>query len=1437
MDSLRPAESDRASDVSLCLDEEAPLETVLNTEEAEELSQSLKEVVDTEDVKPKLQCLLSNPDFSMVTVQCEDSGIHWETSSSRCSTPWASEASTTSDVYSMESSSAGTPPGKVIFILDEGKLRRKKVRPSSSAKFARQSAHHKKSVDNPKQSADNMRDSFKQALEKAKRHLSTHTEEAGNTDSTTRSTDVLVSDAPKPELRSENIPQEEQPEPAVADCSNVSTEETVTQSECVGTEPEYTAQNPIIKCDSAVSATCPPKNVPEKQIMKTVKQPRVQNTINTTKYKGRIPQSLVETKPEVLSSKHDIDSYPPYVLLEISSVLENVAKLCNPTKDPLSQNHVNDPPTTQSNVFSIVSDGSEILNILAPDLISSVDQEASKAMEDKLEYLEENPMLIPKQLCNEDDISPTNIYEEHDEKDNETIKEDVKNGIPDNIDNTNPDKTTNEIDYFEKFTLVDNKIPIEPGFKTLNDEYEIGHVTIEQHGLSVESEPTNDDSDSYLLQSLDESFYGVSVNEDTIISQPPSEKSRLEEDMEKRDKGVKTNGISLFNPDEGVLTKSFFFPTSYPINPELLEEPPALAFLYSDLYEQARGCKTIDGHDQSDAESTTSVATFHSRISDDDGTGIYFEKFNLKDEIPEGAGKPEEEYFYSEEDSEEDEFLSYEDLPRESSLDKDHLQSTKHKKDTSTLPKIDWSEPSKTDDSVLLLDETLTTALLRESLDNRQNVDDAVEESFDRKQKINIEVSDYEQKGNKLQYKQDVQLDDKANLVNDTNKVSPPEEEPIPMITEQERLGDDEEIAESLDYVIISQDDLEDDDISLKEITFDDQDSLGHEDDLFLDATQEFHSEHEEVGFEVVEHEQKPAEPPEAPQEEDNSQIDTYCNMCKIPIVPIDEILSDHKDHDVTTLDNAVNLMKSNLEDLLERLQESSLKTEDFVTRVEALFNDVEKNCAEAEKCLAEENEKMVEKVVAQHKEKRESFEEIKKMKMDYLYDQMVSFQQNVDTAKEILEKAVKDMDEPDSVVFLNTHNDINSRLLSAIENTLSLDKIPSAFSIFDHLAANSSKADQKPVTHAPALQTPKVKLQEPCTATSNSITVYWTVNEKDVIEFFQVYCMEEPQGNRDDNGLLEEYRVTVKESFCILEDLEPDKIYSVWVMAVNSTSCSLPSDKSVFRTAPSTPVIKAEDCTVCWDTAVIRWSTAHPESTDSFTLEWCKQYSSEGEGLRSVSGIKDQQLRVTLQPGENYFFYVKAANTFGSSEQSEAALISTKGTRFHLLRDTAHPALELSPDGTVISIAEKKEITGIPLVLGELLPAKGRHYWEMTVTECSSYSVGATFHPSPEELALTQDSTSWCMQRSSSSTSFSYKFLHNDLRSEVHLTEPPVRVGILLDYRKGGLSFYNVQKGQLLFTFRHKFTEAAHPTFALEAHGEIHFHTGIELPHFAKHS
>uniref|UniRef100_A0A8B9N3E3 B30.2/SPRY domain-containing protein n=1 Tax=Accipiter nisus TaxID=211598 RepID=A0A8B9N3E3_9AVES len=86
----------------------------------------------------------------------------------------------------------------------------------------------------------------------------------------------------------------------------------------------------------------------------------------------------------------------------------------------------------------------------------------------------------------------------------------------------------------------------------------------------------------------------------------------------------------------------------------------------------------------------------------------------------------------------------------------------------------------------------------------------------------------------------------------------------------------------------------------------------------------------------------------------------------------------------------------------------------------------------------------------------------------------------------------------------------------------------------------------------------------------------------------------------------------------------------------------------------------------------------------------------------------------------------------------------------------------------------------------------------------------------------------SWCMRCCPTQTS---------VMSDVHVTEHPARIGILLDYSDGRLLFFNAERGLVLFTIRYKFTDAAHPTFALEKAGALTLHTGMELPEFVKHS
>ncbi|NXP36546.1 CMYA5 protein, partial [Leiothrix lutea] len=1147
----------------------------------------------------------------------------------------------------------------------------------------------------------------------------------------------------------------------------------------------------------------------------------------------------------------------------------------------------------QKDLFNIISEGYEILNIHAPTHISSVDQEESKHMPDKLEYLETNPSFRRKlveddqgaltsgrtteisessllgkaasheliEVVKEDDVEET----EENQEENSLLPENNNYGKLD------PNNGTADMDYFEKYTLIDDKSPIKPQFESrisLSPVTEDPNESMEEAKSFEESTEVDTLEEFSLLEDVDEVFYGSTKGESKTQSYADASKPLpLQKSLDSSTKSVtnvedewKSPGTPLFDSEEGVLERSLLFPTTVaPVNPELLEEPPALSFLYKDLYAEAVGEKTKD-ETPSDEDSGNSNASFPSRNSDtDDGTGMYFEKYILKDEIPRISAWSSENK--QKQGSGDVPYVKTEVLSERGVVERDKFQADSNIQATICKPMHAIPFGSRT---VLLGAGTDTTEQREEENIPVERTEELPEQSSQQgySHQVDYQGAAYQEVSAKQEEWQDI------TAVPQMEKYVPyvraPTEESVddqftqehlscvptiqqtenPDLQREEQHRDVyEDFAESMDYDVITQEELLQDEISSQftheELLFEDRDSFDHAADSYEfvnEPEQRTPVELEDSGFVVMYPEKSATNIPqvESPQRElKKTQVDTYCYHCKCPISAIEKLFGEHKDHEVTTLDDAATKMKDRLSKLLAALEEKSMKIEAFVSDIELRFNSVEENCKKNADLLEKQNEEMLKKVVAQYDEKSENFEEVKKMKMEYLYEQMVNFQQTVDSAKETLETTVKETDEVDGFVFLNVNLCfLPIRLLSAMDTTLSLEKVPSAFSLFEHYADSPGQSNQHSLQHVAVPQTPTVIPQEPNSATSTSIAVYWAVNEGDTIDCFQVYCMEELQASKDAGALVEEYRVTVKESHCVLEDLEPDRCYSVWVMAVNGTGCSLPSEKAIFKTAPAVPTIKAEDCTVCWDTATVRWR-ADSLSAESFILEYCRQHSPEGEGLRSFAGIKKPELKVSLEPNVNYFFYLRAVNPFGTSEQSEAALISTKGTRFRLLSDTAHPALQISSNATVIHLPEKTKLTGFPSVLGELLPAQGCHYWEIVVSACRSYRIGICYEAITQSNILGLSDTSWCMRCCPTQT----RFLHTGVMSDVHVTEHLARIGILLDYSSGRLLFFNAERGLVLFSIRHKFTDAAHPAFALEKAGVLTLRTGMELPEFVKQS
>ncbi|XP_062410035.1 cardiomyopathy-associated protein 5 [Sardina pilchardus] len=442
-------------------------------DELEELSNSLREVIQDQTVQPKLQCLMMDPTFSMVTVQREDSGIMWETAFSHCSNPWTSRASSRGcKVFSNKTECCKIPKstnaGKITFIMDEVHTLRKK---------------------------------------KDKEQMS-------------ESEHVVAS---------RNL-HELTDRPAMVEVSM----------------PNM-------------------KDVQNKQV--TIRDPRKEK---------------------------------------------------------------------EQRLFRLVSEGSEILNIVVPAKVATVDEEESKKLKDNLTYIEEShvqPVDIEGRANCPDMVIPEPEPQQTDTQTQEKELQDIVPVLPFKLPNKRP---VIDSDYFDMFTLLDGNS------SGVSDKKEDKHH--QPHNMAIKcfkSIPVKPvmktevtphlkediiSSGEIVSELLDEVFYGGTEKRNHSQSGEGCQwnKDELSKFIEKE------SGCVLFSNEDTVLTPIFLSQGPPKINdPSLLEEPKAMAFLYTDLYEDALGTKKKE----EDTVSVTSEKSFHSKDSESD-SNCYLEKFVLKDETP-----------------------------------------------------------------------------------------------------------------------------------------------------------------------------------------------------------------------------------------------------------------------------------------------------------------------------------------------------------------------------------------------------------------------------------------------------------------------------------------------------------------------------------------------------------------------------------------------------------------------------------------------------------------------------------------------------------------------------------------------------------------------------------------------------------------------------------
>ncbi|CAM9424104.1 unnamed protein product [Bubo scandiacus] len=575
---------------------------------------------------------------------------------------------------------------------------------------------------------------------------------------------------------------------------------------------------------------------------------------------------------------------------------------------------------------------------------------------------------------------------------------------------------------------------------------------------------------------------------------------------------------------------------------------------------------------------------------------------------------------------------------------------------------------------------------------------------------------------------------------------------------------------------------------------------------------------------------------------EEEEVANVFCSTCKMPIRAFDKLFGEHKDHEVAQLPSAVESEKEEIHKNMCKLEEQIAQMENFASHLEEIFITVEENFGRQEQNFEVHYNDAVQVLAQKYEEQLEALGEEKRQKLEALYGQLVHCGEHLDTCKELTDATQELYLENDKASFMKAAVTMVDRLEEFLkkEVDLKLSTLPD----FEERVIDFSEVEQlmNSINTIPAPCAPVINPQAPNAATGTSLRVCWGLFSDDTVECYQL-CYK-PVSNETRNGEQAEHTLKVKETYCTITNLLPNTQYEFWVSALNASGISPPSERAVYVTAPSPPIIKSKKIRSCENAALVCWESKDINPVDSYMVELSKLTDEENGNIitESIVGIPNCEVLIHLQPMQSYRICVRALNLGGSSERSEPVLIHTTGTYFCLNEDTAHPLLAILDDGFTIACDElENPECDLPVydnsftrcigILGSLIPFPGKHYWEVEAEEDTEYRIGVAFENTPRHGYLGANNSSWCMRHIITPSRHKYEFLHSGMTPDIRITIPPRRIGILLDYENCRLSFFNAEIAQHLYTFTLHFQHYVHPCFALETPGILQIHTGIAIP------
>ncbi|KAJ0056391.1 hypothetical protein NL108_006921, partial [Boleophthalmus pectinirostris] len=449
-------------------------------------------------------------------------------------------------------------------------------------------------------------------------------------------------------------------------------------------------------------------------------------------------------------------------------------------------------------------------------------------------------------------------------------------------------------------------------------------------------------------------------------------------------------------------------------------------------------------------------------------------------------------------------------------------------------------------------------------------------------------------------------------------------------------------------------------------------------------------------------------------------------------------------------------------DEIRNKLQEKVTEMENFAGHLEEIFLTVEENFGRREQHLEQHYNDVLQTLSQRYDDRAAALEDEKKSKLEALYRQLLDCGRALDSSKELIESAQEVHRCHDKRLFLKVcvcdhwreiedfaKEDMDLTLSTSLEFSTPLSDLSDVKTMMDSINV------------VPAPSAPVINPQSPNSASQTSLRVCWSLFSDDTVEYYELYyrpVLEDCPSN--DSSAPPVNKVKVKETHCTVSELLPNAQYELWVTATNTTGISPASEKALYMTVPCPPVLNQRGYLSCPEAALIRWESGNTNPVDSYTVE-IRELTRDGlesDVKESIVAVPSCQCLVQLQPGQSYVISVRAVNIGGPSERSRGLTVHTTGTYFSLLEESSHQCLCFSEDMLTITYGyedppisamafDDTGFTRCVAVLGDLIPVRGLHYWEVEVDDETEYRVGVACEDTDRNSYLGANSTSWCMR------------------------------------------------------------------------------------------